>query len=99
VHNVIIENYDSLKEILKKENIKLRSATDSEIIAHLISKFYQGNLKRAVKKIISLIEGSYGLAIVIIFPPLAFISCILLITFSIKSSLVAKNKVGKSLSI
>lgn len=64
VHNGIIENYDSLKEILKKENVKLRSETDSEIIAHLISRFYQGNLKEAVKKTINLIEGSYGLAVI-----------------------------------
>lgn len=64
VHNGIIENYDSLKEILKKDKVKLRSETDSEIIAHLISKFYKGNLKEAVKKTVKLIEGSYGLAVI-----------------------------------
>ncbi len=64
VHNGIVENYDSLKEILEKEGVKLKSETDSEIIAHLIAKFYKEGLFIAVKKTINLIEGSYGLAVI-----------------------------------
>lgn len=64
VHNGIIENYNSLKEILIKDGVKIQSETDSEIIAHLIAKFYSGNLKKAVLRTLNLIEGSYGLAVI-----------------------------------
>ncbi len=61
VHNGIIENYQALKKILIKEGHKFSSETDSEILAHLIEKFYQGNLEKAVAKALALVEGSYGL--------------------------------------
>ena len=40
VHNGIIENYSSLKKLLQKEGHKITSDTDSEVVAHLIEKFY-----------------------------------------------------------
>src|SRR3990167_3459559 len=40
VHNGIVENYVALKELLQKEGHVMASETDSEIIAHLIEKFY-----------------------------------------------------------
>ncbi len=61
VHNGIIENYQSLKKVLIAEGHKFRSETDSEVLAHLIEKFYQGNLETAVVKALNLVEGSYGL--------------------------------------
>ncbi|MFA6194957.1 MAG: glutamine--fructose-6-phosphate transaminase (isomerizing) [Patescibacteria group bacterium] len=61
VHNGIIENYQSLKKVLIAEGHKFRSETDSEVLAHLIEKFYQGNLEEAVVKALNLVEGSYGL--------------------------------------
>ena len=64
VHNGIIENYHSLREILKKDGHIFSSETDSEIIAHLISKFYTGDLEEAVIKAISLLEGTFGLAVI-----------------------------------
>lgn len=64
VHNGIVENYESLKKMLEKEGVIFRSETDSEIIAHLITKFYKQNLLDAVKKATALIEGSYGLAVI-----------------------------------
>ena len=64
VHNGIIENYHSLKEILTKEGHKIKSDTDSEIIAHLIEKFYNNNLEDAVHEALKLIEGTFGLAII-----------------------------------
>jgi len=64
VHNGIIENYHTLKELLEKENHKIISDTDSEIIAHLIEKFYSDNLKEAVIKALKLVEGAFGLAII-----------------------------------
>jgi glucosamine--fructose-6-phosphate aminotransferase (isomerizing) len=64
VHNGIIENYKSLKEKLEKEGHKFYSETDTEVIAHLIEKFFQGNLEEAVKKALPYIRGTYGLAII-----------------------------------
>jgi len=63
VHNGIIENYQALKKILTAEGHKFRSETDSEVLAHLIEKFYQGNLETAVAKALNLVEGSYGLVV------------------------------------
>ncbi|MFA6073482.1 MAG: glutamine--fructose-6-phosphate transaminase (isomerizing) [Candidatus Woesearchaeota archaeon] len=62
IHNGIIENYQTLKKILENENHNFESETDSEIIAHLVEKFYDGNLKDAVKKTLDLIEGTFGIA-------------------------------------
>ncbi len=64
VHNGIIENYSSLKKLLKEEGHKIISETDSEVIAHLIEKFYSGNLEEAVVKTLNLIEGTFGLVII-----------------------------------
>ena len=63
VHNGIIENYQALKDLLKKEGHIFLSETDSEVIPHLIEKFYQGDLGKAVIKTVELLEGAFGLAI------------------------------------
>jgi len=63
VHNGIIENYQALKDLLKKEGHIFLSETDSEVIPHLIEKFYQGDLEKAVIKTVELLEGAFGLAI------------------------------------
>ena len=41
VHNGIIENYEELKEELIKEGCAFESDTDTEVVAHLISKEYE----------------------------------------------------------
>ncbi len=64
VHNGIIENYRALKKLLKKEGHKIVSETDSEIIAHLVEKFYAGNLLAAVNKALKLVKGAYGIAVI-----------------------------------
>ncbi|MBU1202554.1 glutamine--fructose-6-phosphate transaminase (isomerizing) [Patescibacteria group bacterium] len=64
VHNGIIENHQALKQLLIKQGHKIKSETDSEIVAHLIEKFYQGNLEQAARQAIGLIDGAFGLAII-----------------------------------
>jgi len=64
VHNGIIENHSSLRELLSKEGHVFRSQTDSEVIAHLVEKFYSGSLEGAVAKALQSVEGAYGIAVV-----------------------------------
>lgn len=64
VHNGIIENYLSLKEMLKKEGASFQSETDTEVIAHLIAYYYEGDLEKAVKSALSNLKGTYGLAVI-----------------------------------
>lgn len=62
-HNGIIENYLSLKERLEDEGCGFRTETDSEVIAHLISSFYEGDLEAATKKAVSLLKGTFGILV------------------------------------
>jgi len=61
VHNGIIENHDELKE---KLNIKFCSDTDTEVIVHLVDKYYKGDLKEAVLKSLKKIEGAYAIGLI-----------------------------------
>ncbi|MEE9552785.1 MAG: glutamine--fructose-6-phosphate transaminase (isomerizing) [candidate division Zixibacteria bacterium] len=64
VHNGIIENYTSLREVLKRKGHVFKTDTDTEIIAHLIEEYYEDNLLTAVRKALSQVEGTYGIAVV-----------------------------------
>jgi len=60
VHNGIITNFQSLKQQLTSEEHNFISATDTEVISHLIEKYYNGSLEEAVEAALRDVEGSYA---------------------------------------
>lgn len=65
VHNGIIENYLELREWLVKDyGIVFLSETDTEVIAHLISIYYDGDLVDAVYKAVEKMRGAYAIGVV-----------------------------------
>lgn len=69
VHNGIIENYLELKQELEKEGHTFRSETDTEILAHLIEKYYQGDLLAAVRSALKRVTGSYAIGVICVEEP------------------------------
>jgi glucosamine--fructose-6-phosphate aminotransferase (isomerizing) len=64
VHNGVIENFAPLKEKLQRQGVEFRSDTDTEVLAHLISRYYDGDLVSAVRKALTKVKGTYGIAVV-----------------------------------
>ena len=64
VHNGIIENHQDLKRELEKEGCKFVSKTDTEVLPHLIEKYFTGNLEEAVRKALRKVKGTYGIAVI-----------------------------------
>jgi glucosamine--fructose-6-phosphate aminotransferase (isomerizing) len=63
VHNGIIENFQSLKEALIDEGAEFTSETDTEILAHLIAREYDGDIVEAVRRTVALSEGAYAMVV------------------------------------
>ncbi len=63
VHNGIIENYQSLREELASQGAKWSSETDSEVLAHLVAREYDGDLVAAVRRTVALSEGAYAMVV------------------------------------
>ena len=65
VHNGIIENYQEIKENLRRQGVHFTSDTDSEVVAQLLEFHYQecGSMLEAVGRVLRRLEGSYALGI------------------------------------
>lgn len=66
VHNGIIENHGALRQVLEREGHTFTSETDTEVIAHLIERFYHPDtdLEEAVSEALNEVSGAYGIAVV-----------------------------------
>lgn len=66
VHNGIIENYQELKEQLIKEGHTFKSQTDSEVIAHLLEKYYKTynyDIRKSIINTCKILKGSYAFVV------------------------------------
>ena len=64
IHNGIIENDRALRTYLQRQGVEFVSETDTEVLAQLIGRFYDGDLERAVRQALLEVSGTYGIAVV-----------------------------------
>ena len=69
VHNGIIENYLSLKKALAADGHRFVTETDTEVVAHLVEKHFQGSLEAAVGKAVGEMTGLYALVVLSLHDP------------------------------
>ncbi len=97
VHNGIIENYEELREDLKKYGFEFESQTDTEVVAHRIKHHLKetGELAAAVKATVAELEGAYALAVMSASDPnkliLARAGCPVVVGLGIDENFVASD--------
>ena len=64
VHNGIIENYEEIRTELQQAGYVFESATDTEVIAHLVHHLYRGDLFAAVRQAVARFKGAYAIGVV-----------------------------------
>jgi glucosamine--fructose-6-phosphate aminotransferase (isomerizing) len=64
VHNGIIENAGELRARLQADGVAFRSATDTEVLAHLIARRPENSLAEAVRATLLQVKGAYGIAVI-----------------------------------
>ncbi len=64
VHNGIVENYLTLKRQLQAEGHRFVTETDTEVIAHLVEKYFTDKLENAVRRAIADLTGVFALGII-----------------------------------
>ena len=64
VHNGIIENFTQLRDELEADGHVFKSDTDSEVVAHLLERFYDGDIVEALRRAVEHLAGAYALAAV-----------------------------------
>lgn len=61
IHNGIIENFVQLRAELTAAGVALRSETDTEVVAHLLGRAYDGDLATALRTVASRLRGTFTL--------------------------------------
>jgi len=63
VHNGIIENFHALKKQLLAEGVEFSAETDTEVVAHLVSRAFDqtGDLTQAMREVVNTLEGAFTL--------------------------------------
>ncbi len=64
VHNGIIENYAALRAELIAQGHVFHSETDTEVLAHLLEHYHEGDLMQALRKTLARVRGAYALGVI-----------------------------------
>ncbi len=95
VHNGIIENYKPIRERLIGQGYEFASETDSEVVAHLVDSYYEGDLFAAVKHAVDDLDGAFALGIIVTEDPDTLVACRrgppLIVGVGIKENFVASD--------